>query len=410
MKRRDFVKASFGAGVLTLTVRLEGGKSSETALPQQLSRTSLTYPIVDTGQTLFYDNFREIPQPKPGEPFYGQDAHFSGNQPRYKDNGDGTVTDLVTGLVWQKSFSVMTYEEALTAVEKFRLAGYDDWRLPTIKELYSLILFSGVDPSGPDMTKVPPQARPFIHEVFDFRYGANGPRIIDTQFLSSTVRLWEGRLFVYGVNFADGRIKSYPVLGQGGEPKKFCVRFVRGNPEYGKNRFRDNGDGTVTDLATGLMWEKSDSGYGMTWQEALEYAQEKNRQKHLGYSDWRLPNAKELQSLVDYGRFPAISDLFECTQITNEAGEADYPYYWTSTTHLSVLGGARDAVYICFGKGLGYMPQPGGTLKAVDVHGAGAQRSDPKTGNPKNYPKGRGPQGDVVRIYNFVRLVRDVAK
>jgi len=65
MKRRDFVKASFGAGVLTLTVRLGGGKSSETALPQQLSRTSLTYPIVDTGQTRFYDNFREIPHRNP---------------------------------------------------------------------------------------------------------------------------------------------------------------------------------------------------------------------------------------------------------------------------------------------------------------------------------------------------------
>jgi len=42
-----------------------------------------------------------------------------------------------------------------------------------------------------------------------------------------------------------------------------------------------------------------------------------------------------------------------------------------------------------------------------DVHGAGAQRSDPKSGNPDDFPKGRGPQGDGIRIYNFVRLVRD---
>jgi Raf kinase inhibitor-like YbhB/YbcL family protein len=42
----------------------------------------------------------------------------------------------------------------------------------------------------------------------------------------------------------------------------------------------------------------------------------------------------------------------------------------------------------------------------VDVHGAGAQRSDPKAGDPAMFPHGRGPQGDVIRINNFVRLVR----
>lgn len=47
-----------------------------------------------------------------------------------------------------------------------------------------------------------------------------------------------------------------------------------------------------------------------------------------------------------------------------------------------------------------------GPVKFVDVHGAGAQRSDPKSGDPKQFPRGRGPQGDVIRIFNFVRLVR----
>jgi len=45
----------------------------------------------------------------------------------------------------------------------------------------------------------------------------------------------------------------------------------------------------------------------------------------------------------------------------------------------------------------------------LDVHGAGAQRSDPKLGDPNDYPYGHGPQGDDVRIYNYVRAVRDVA-
>jgi hypothetical protein len=52
------------------------------------------------------------------------------------------------------------------------------------------------------------------------------------------------------------------------------------------------------------------------------------------------------------------------------------------------------------------MAQHGGW---IDVHGAGAQRSDPKTGNPANYPYGHGPQGDAVRIYNYVRCVRNAS-
>ena len=47
-----------------------------------------------------------------------------------------------------------------------------------------------------------------------------------------------------------------------------------------------------------------------------------------------------------------------------------------------------------------------GDYHYVDVHGAGAQRSDPKAGDPAMFPHGRGPQGDVIRIYNYVRLVR----
>ena len=50
-----------------------------------------------------------------------------------------------------------------------------------------------------------------------------------------------------------------------------------------------------------------------------------------------------------------------------------------------------------------------GDYHFVDVHGAGAQRSDPKAGDPAMFPHGRGPQGDVIRFYNFVRCVRDAA-
>jgi hypothetical protein len=177
----------------------------------------------------------------------------------------------------------------------------------------------------------------------------------------------------------------------------------------------DNGDSTITDRATSLMWTKHESGRGLNWQEALAWAQAKNAESHLGHNDWRLPNAKELQGIVDYSRSPAttssaaIDPLFTCTGITNEAGQADYPFYWTGTTHLSSTGVHSGAIYVAFGRAMGYMTAPWDpTVGAwLDVHGAGAQRSDPKDGNPADFPGGRGPQGDAIRIDNFVRLVRE---
>lgn len=380
---------------------------------------NLFFPIVDTGQKEYYNNQENIAVPVTGEAFYGQDAHFNGNQPSYRDNGDGTITDLVTGLMWQKSPDTnkdgnilaadkMTYSEALTGAESFDLAGYDDWRLPTIKELYSLILFTGVDPSGYDDDNTSGLI-PFIDiDYFDFAYGDTdaGERIIDAQYASSTKYVDENENLLFGVNFADGRIKGYGLLSPMGGEKTFLVQYVRGD-NYGENHFVDNGDGTVTDEATGLMWMQDDSGEGMNWEDALNFA---SNYRYSEYTDWRLPNAKELQSILDYTRSPgtsgsaAIDPVFVCTQITNEANQTDYAAYWSSTTHENwsqVNGGS--AAYVNFGRSMGYMMN-----QWRDVHGAGAQRSDPQVGDPGDYPYGHGPQGDAIRILNYVRLVRNI--
>ncbi len=390
----------------------------------------VAYAIVDTGQSAFYDTGGEIAAPDAGEAFYGQDAQFDGYQPSYTVSADGlTVVDNVTGLAWTReadwdgdggldAADKLTYAEAVAYVDTLNAAGYggfNDWRLPSIKELYSVIDFRGTDPDP--MASDDDGLVPFLDaDVFQFAYGDTGAgeRIIDSQWATSTLyvsTVMGGTQAMFGVNFADGRIKGYPAAGgPGGADKTYYVRFCRGNEAYGENEFADNGDGTITDNATALMWSQADSGAGMDWEDALAYARQMNDAGYLGYSDWRLPNAKELQSIVDYSRSPdtttsaAIDPLFDATGITNLAGEADYGFYWTGTTHIRAGGSAGNAAYVAFGRGMGTMD--GTTIE--DVHGAGCQRSDPKTGDPADYPDaGNGPQGDVRRVFNFVRLVRD---
>ena len=142
----------------------------------------------------------------------------------------------------------------------------------------------------------------------------------------------------------------------------------------------------------------------MDWEEALSYAQNLS---YAGFDDWRLPNTKEMQSIVDYTRAPdaveithqgsAIDPIFDITETES--------WFWTSTTLLEAprhMGTGSHAVYITFGQAFGIID---GSL--INVHGAGAQRSDPKSGDPDDWKDGSGPQGDQIRIFNYARCVRD---
>ena len=87
--------------------------------------------------------------------------------------------------------------------------------------------------------------------------------------------------------------------------------------------FVDNGDGTISDTHSNLMWKKDDSykefGYGITWLEAHDYCEMLNDKKFAGYDDWRLPGIEESKSLFSFvqsnsdkdGAEIHISDLFE---------------------------------------------------------------------------------------------------
>lgn len=176
------------------------------------------------------------------------------------------------------------------------------------------------------------------------------------------------------------------------------VRAVRGTT-YGVNKFVDNNDGTISDQATGLMWAKEDNGKGIEWVDALVYAEGATL---AGYSDWRLPNVKELQGIVNYERAPkgdrqeaAIDTIFTCTPFVNEAGDNDFGYYWTGTSASFRKGTPfYFAWYVAFGRAV--------NNEGKDFHGAGAVRFDSKSDN------GQIVEGGEERYYNFVRLVRDI--
>lgn len=391
---------------------------------------NVSYAIVDTGQKLCYD--ANIGNEAVCSSM-GEDADYDGNQPSYTVSSDGlTITDNVTDLIWQQSSDInedgelnyadkLSQTDALSYCENLSYAGRDDWRLPNIKEAYSLILFSGQDPSGYSGNDTS-TLTPFIDKKFDWAFGdiftsegiSAGDRLIDGQYASSTLYVsttMNGDETMFGVNYIDGRIKGYPT-----QLKKYYVRCVTGNTSYGLNQFNDNGDNTVSDAATQLMWQQNDS-QSSNWQDAISQCENTDT---ASYTDWRLPNVKELQSIVDYDRSPdtsnsaAINAVFNSTVMSNEENITDWGYYWASTTHVNYTGDGSNATYVSFGRALGYMNN---TL--LDVHGAGSQRSNDKVNvslesgalsadgvNGGFYYK--GPQGDILRHNNKFRCVRDI--
>lgn len=102
-------------------------------------------------------------------------------------------------------------------------------------------------------------------------------------------------------------------------------------------RFVDNGDGTVTDASTGLMWQRETAPGTYTWQEALEHCAGLD---FAGHKDWRLPTVQELFGIVDYGRHgPAINPVLW----------AEQDWYWSSTT---AAHNPTDVWLLHFGDGL----------------------------------------------------------
>jgi hypothetical protein len=122
-------------------------------------------PVIKTGQTTCYDGAGNTVNCMNT----GQDGeHRTGTdwpRPRFSDNGDGTVLDHLTALVWTKDAQqirgTMGWADALAACNNLHFAGHSDWRLPNVRELLSLIDYEQHDPALPE-------GHPFAHVQFLF--------------------------------------------------------------------------------------------------------------------------------------------------------------------------------------------------------------------------------------------------
>ncbi|MGD1823672.1 MAG: DUF1566 domain-containing protein [Pleomorphochaeta sp.] len=447
----------------TVTI-LIGCNLSSSSINTSYTTPTISFVVTDTMQTSFYDNEGTIiDAPEKGELYYGQDAQYEGVVPSYTDNGDGTVTDNNTGFMWQQTppTNKMTYDEAVEYVEDLEIGGYADWRLPTIKESFSIAMLAGeLDASDTS------NSQPYIDtDYFDFFYDEAKP-YTGSYWTSTVCKMpaendYEEMEKNYGFNWADGHLKSYADgYNIDGSESDYSipagVRAVRGEENvYGVNDFQDNEDYTISDNATGLMWTQVDSGYlnddgsfrnstddnfglGRDWVDTLSWVEDMNDISLFGYNDWRLPNIKELQSIVEYEKteLPATDPDFFTLSRPN-------CYVYSSTT----CGDFTEmADYIAFGRGYGIdldedTSSDTATIEDfVDVHGPGCMRADYKdttyevTQVPKlsrdfwadlydeTYPYSYDESdtttefdlsnsenaADYIVIYNYALLVRDI--
>jgi hypothetical protein len=262
-----------------------------TLMNAQTTTKSMT-KLPDTGQTGDYTTT------------FGEDADYTVNAPSYTNNGNGTITDNVTGLMWQQTDGgEMTVESAATYVTALRLGGYSDWRLPTTHEGFSIL-----------------------------NHQNNNPAVNTTYFTATAAEYWwssdkqVGDATKIWCTNAGGGVGNHPKLEtvSAGGVKKFHIRAVRNITASTTvpNQFTDNADGTIKDNLTGLVWQKTPNTSTLTWEQALVYTEGLTL---AGASDWRLPNIKELQSINDERIVnPSVSPTYFTTiGIKN---------YWSSTS------------------------------------------------------------------------------
>ncbi|MDI6796695.1 MAG: DUF1566 domain-containing protein [Desulfatibacillaceae bacterium] len=271
----------------------------------------------------------------------GQDGQSRAGRPwpnpRFEAAG-ALVFDRLTELVWPKDASVfefaLSFDEALKAVEEMNRQGRlgrSNWRLPTRRELFSLISHAFFNPALP-------KGHPFIN-VFPGYFWSKTPCARFPK-QAWTVHLGGGRVF-QGMRHASFMV--LPVSGQGEavpENKAHNLRFEPQNEGF-------------LDTATGLVWHRNPNlaGKNLSWQDALESIRQLNSQNPSAKRPWRLPGVREMESLLHMDTHsPALPPGNPFAGVAQAC--------WTSTTSVYDPAYAW-AIYMEDGRvGVGYKTKP----------------------------------------------------
>jgi len=224
----------------------------------------------------------------------------------------GTVVfDSATGLSWQREDdnTLRDQEDAILYCRNLRLDGYDDWELPELLELATIVRYDRVEPA------IDEDRFPGTNSA-DYWTASDNP--YDT---------WGSYRYGWALSFGRG---SFSGLNAQVTARKY-VRCVRGEP-LAFAQFRDNRDGTVTDDATGLMWQQSDDGVRRGFGDAASYCR---GLRLAGHTDWELPGVDELVTIFDWSGGSRMDARF-----FPDWAEPGFSHtiWWTSTEEAGLVG------------------------------------------------------------------------
>jgi hypothetical protein len=274
----------------------------------------------------------------------GQDGEIQAGTARsYTDNSNETISDNATGLMWQKCINglsgadcttgtatKLTWSNAIANCEGLATAGHTDWKLPNINELSSLVDYSTTSPAI-NRTYFPNTAvnddywsstqnvysRP---QALILEFGAGegtnqGPIGVGTNYFRC-VRVASESAAAQPLRTNQDLCFSTTSTGWGSTPTAeiSCTGTGQdGEYQAGADRsYTNNGDGTISDGSTGLMWERCPYGFPGTECDFNENITLPTTFINIiavctnsttgGYTDWRLPNVNELSGLLQYKR------------------------------------------------------------------------------------------------------------
>ena len=265
---------------------------------------------------------------------FGEDNDYTRNPMSFTVSDDEQIViDKNTGLMWERHLNWIwekttppvgdwrpqdvfaykdgeprrrPYQEGVQYCKNLELAGYDDWRMPSMKEGHTISHYAS--------------ARPTIHEKYFKDTDPGLPGYGDR----GKGGIWGGPLApdhnnsAWHLGFIDGHMMGYPRTGY---KTTRCVR-ADNNGAYWLPEFTDNGDGTVSEAVADLMWVQETDGGLRDWEGSIQYCEDL---QFAGFDDWKLPSNRELSSLVDLRKQkPAIDTEF--------FADTDYKaYYWSRT-------------------------------------------------------------------------------